>query len=71
MFIKCHLLPLEEFDIQIAKLIQINADIVIDFTIELLRICLLSPNPITNLEDHVLSISALKQTLKLDESSTR
>ncbi|CAO3623651.1 unnamed protein product [Cunninghamella blakesleeana] len=71
MFIRCHLLPLEEFDVQIAKLIQINADIVIDFTIELLRICLLSLNPITNLEDHILSISALKQHLKSDESSTR
>ncbi|CAO3609473.1 unnamed protein product [Cunninghamella echinulata] len=71
MFIRSHLLPLEEFDVQLAKLIQINADIVVEFTIELLRICLLSPNPITNLEDHILSLSALKQQLKSDETSTR
>ncbi|KAI9301636.1 CCR4-Not complex component, Not1-domain-containing protein [Cunninghamella echinulata] len=71
MFIRSRLLPLEEFDIQLAKLIQINADIVVEFTIELLRICLLSPNPITNIEDHILSLSALKQQIKSDETSTR
>ncbi|KAI8089351.1 CCR4-Not complex component, Not1-domain-containing protein [Halteromyces radiatus] len=71
MLIRYQLLPLEEFDIQLAKLVQTKADLASDFAADLIRICLLTPNPMTNLEDHILTVSALRQQYLLSESSSR
>ncbi|KAI9261911.1 CCR4-Not complex component, Not1-domain-containing protein [Helicostylum pulchrum] len=61
--VKFGLIPLEEFDIQLAK--QLNKEHIdlqlIEFTTELLQNCLLTMHPITLLEDHVLVINALKR----------
>lgn len=68
--IKFGLIPLEEYDIQLAKqLNKENPDAqFIEFTTELLQNCLLTMHPITTLEDHVLAIHALQklQTPKYD-----
>ncbi|CAO3592130.1 unnamed protein product [Absidia cylindrospora] len=71
MLIRCQLLPLEEFDIQLAKLIQTKADLASEFAADLVRICLLTPNPMTNLEDHILTVSTLRQQVTSGESSPR
>lgn len=69
--IKFGLIPLEEYDIQLAKqLNKENPDAqFIEFTTELLQNCLLTMHPITTLEDHVLAIHALQklQTPKAEE----
>lgn len=68
MLIRYELLPLEEYDIQLAKLINAKADSVIEFAANLMRICLLSQNPITFLEDHILTVSSLYKLVKDDEA---
>ncbi|KAL7319889.1 CCR4-NOT core subunit cdc39 [Mucor circinelloides] len=68
MLIRYELLPLEEYDVQLAKLINIKADSVIEFAANLMRICLLSQNPITFLEDHILTISSLYKLVQNDEA---
>lgn len=68
MLIRYELLPLEEYDVQLAKLINAKADSVIEFAANLMRICLLSQNPITFLEDHILTISSLHKLVKNDEA---
>ncbi|OAD02750.1 Not1 transcription factor, partial [Mucor lusitanicus CBS 277.49] len=68
MLIRYELLPLEEYDVQLAKLINIKADSVIEFAANLMRICLLSQSPITFLEDHILTISSLHKLVQNDEA---
>ncbi|KAI8069271.1 CCR4-Not complex component, Not1-domain-containing protein [Gongronella butleri] len=69
MLIRHQLMPLEEFDNQLAKHIKLQPDaIVIDFAVELIRICLLSSTPFTNMEDHIMTITALMQ--RSDEKVT-
>lgn len=68
MLIKYELLPLEEYDVQLAKLINAKADSVIEFAGNLMTICLISQDPITFLEDHILTISALHKLVKNDEA---
>ncbi|KAI7871980.1 CCR4-Not complex component, Not1-domain-containing protein [Mucor mucedo] len=62
--VKFGLIPLEEYDIQLAK--QLNKEHpdshLIDFTTGLLQNCLLTMHPITSIEDHVLVINALKRS---------
>ncbi|KAI8975394.1 CCR4-Not complex component, Not1-domain-containing protein [Mycotypha africana] len=71
MLIRYELLPLEEYDIQLAKLINEKADSVIEFAAELMRLCLLSlPRPISYLEDHILTLSALHKLVKNKEAPT-
>lgn len=69
MLIRYELLPLEEYDVQLAKLINAKADSVIDFATNLMRICLLSEQPVTFLEDHILTVSSLYKLVKNDEAS--
>ncbi|KAI8333328.1 CCR4-Not complex component, Not1-domain-containing protein [Chlamydoabsidia padenii] len=71
MLIRCQILPLEEFDIQLAKLIQAKADLASEFAADLIRICLLTPNPMTNLENHILTVTSLRQQFISGESSPR
>ncbi|CEP18731.1 hypothetical protein [Parasitella parasitica] len=70
MLIRYELLPLEEYDVQLAKLINARADSVIEFAASLMRICLLSPQsrPITFLEDHILTVSALYKLVQNEEA---
>jgi CCR4-NOT transcription complex subunit 1 len=71
MFIRYDLLPMEEYDTQLAKLIHAKADGVIEFAANLMRICLLSQTPISFLEDHILTISALYKLEKNEEAPTK
>lgn len=71
MLIRYELLPLEEYDVQLAKLINAKADSVIEFASALMRLCLLSPNPSTFLEDHILTVSSLHKLIKNDEAPAR
>ncbi|KAI8642573.1 CCR4-Not complex component, Not1-domain-containing protein [Parasitella parasitica] len=58
--IKHGLIPLEEYDVKLSKqLNQLPTDHQIEFMIEILQNCLLTMNPITSIEDHVLVINAL------------
>lgn len=61
--VKFGLVPLDEYDVQLARqLNKENPDAqFVEFTTELLQNCLLTMHPITTLEDHVLTISALKK----------
>ncbi|ORE23450.1 Not1-domain-containing protein [Rhizopus microsporus] len=68
MLIRYELLPLEEYDVQLAKLINAKADSVIEFAAGLMRLCLLSPNPTSCLEDHILTVSSLMNLVKNDEA---
>ncbi|ORX59649.1 Not1-domain-containing protein [Hesseltinella vesiculosa] len=68
MLIRYQLLPLEEFDNQLAKHVQLKPDTtVINFASELIRICLLSSTPFTSMEDHTMTILALRNS---QDSST-
>lgn len=71
MLIRYELLPLEEYDVQLAKLINAKADSVIEFAASLMRMCLLSQNPTTFLEDHILTVSSLYKLVKNDEAPPR
>ena len=54
------MIPLEEFDVKLSK--QLNhhpTDHQIEFVTEILQNCLLTMNPITSIEEHVLVINAL------------
>lgn len=63
MLMRHELVPLEEYDIHLAKLIRNpeTAESVSQFAANLLSNCLLSPNPVTFLEDHTLTIAALRE----------
>ncbi|KAF7727748.1 hypothetical protein EC973_007207 [Apophysomyces ossiformis] len=67
MLIRHEMLPLKEYDVQLAKLIYARADGVIDFAVDLIRICLLS-GPITTLEDHILTVAMLHDMVKEKEA---
>ncbi|KAI9030682.1 CCR4-Not complex component, Not1-domain-containing protein [Phycomyces nitens] len=69
MLLRHEMLPLEIYDGQTAKLIQNKADGVIDFAADLVRLCLLSPNPVTFLEDHALTLAALNVLVKEEEAT--
>ncbi|KAI7901129.1 CCR4-Not complex component, Not1-domain-containing protein [Cokeromyces recurvatus] len=68
MLIRYELLPLEEYDVQLAKLINAKADSVIEYATSLISTCLLSQTPITFLEDHILTVSSLYKLVKNDEA---
>ncbi|KAI7858510.1 CCR4-Not complex component, Not1-domain-containing protein [Circinella umbellata] len=55
------LVPMEEYDTQLSRLIRAKADGIMDYAASLIRLCLLSNNPGSILEDHVLSVAALNQ----------
>ncbi|CEP19249.1 hypothetical protein [Parasitella parasitica] len=58
--IKYGLIPLEDYDVKLSK--QLNhqpTDNQIEFITEMLQNCLLTMNPITSIEEHVLVINAL------------
>lgn len=58
--VKYGLIPLEEFDVKLSK--QLNHDPTdqqIEFVTEILQNCLLTMNPITSIEEHVLAVNAL------------
>lgn len=56
------MIPLEEYDIQLAKAIRKSGEEkVIQYAVDLLGMCLLSPSPITFLEDHALTLAALHE----------
>lgn len=61
MLIRHELIPLEEYDVQLAKAIRARHDVVIQYAVDLLGICLLSPSPMTFLEDHTLTLAALQE----------
>ncbi|KAI9496644.1 CCR4-Not complex component, Not1-domain-containing protein [Zychaea mexicana] len=55
------LIPMEEYDIQLSRLIRAKADGVMDYAATLIRLCLLANNQDSVLEDHVLTVAALNQ----------
>ncbi|KAL0088093.1 Not1 transcription factor [Phycomyces blakesleeanus] len=60
----CHeLLPLEEYDVQLAKKIDIKNNTIIEFSVHLIRLCLFN-NPTTLLEDHILTVASLNELAK-------
>ncbi|CDS07581.1 hypothetical protein LRAMOSA01530 [Lichtheimia ramosa] len=62
MMIRHEMIPLEEYDIQLAKAIRKSGEEkVIQYAVDLLGMCLLSPSPITFLEDHALTLAALHE----------
>ncbi|KAG0169127.1 hypothetical protein DFQ29_009877 [Apophysomyces sp. BC1021] len=63
MLIRHEMLPLKEYDVQLAKLIHARADGIIDFAVDLIRICLLL-STMTTLEDHVLTVAMLHDMVK-------
>ncbi|KAI9030832.1 CCR4-Not complex component, Not1-domain-containing protein [Phycomyces nitens] len=63
MLMRHELLPLEEYDVQLAKKINIKADMIIEYSVQLIRLCLLN-NPITFLEDHILTVASLDKLAK-------
>ncbi|KAI7871343.1 CCR4-Not complex component, Not1-domain-containing protein [Spinellus fusiger] len=68
MLIRYELLPLEEYDVQLAKLITVKADSIIEFSTHLIRLCLLTNTPVTCLEDHILTVAALDKLVKEEEA---
>jgi CCR4-NOT transcription complex subunit 1 len=70
--IQYEIIPAEEYDTQLAKLIYNKVDDAAVFAIDLVQLCLLADRPITLLEDHALTITALRQqTLPDSKLSTR
>ncbi|KAI8368213.1 CCR4-Not complex component, Not1-domain-containing protein [Radiomyces spectabilis] len=72
MMIRFELIPLEEYDVQLAK--QLNTSkraLVMDFAADLLRICLLSHTPMTFLEDHILTMINLRKLAENNEASPK
>lgn len=56
------MIPLEEYDIQLAKAIRKSGqEKVVQYAVDLLGMCLLSPSPITFMEDHALTLAALHE----------
>ncbi|KAI8149734.1 CCR4-Not complex component, Not1-domain-containing protein [Fennellomyces sp. T-0311] len=55
------LVPMEEYDTQLSRLIRAKADGIMDYAAALIRLCLLSNSPDSILEDHVLTVAALNQ----------
>jgi CCR4-NOT transcription complex subunit 1 len=70
--IQYEVIPAEEYDTQLAKLIYNKVDGAAGFAIDLVQLCLLVDRPITLLEDHALTVTALRQqTLPDAKLSTR
>jgi CCR4-NOT transcription complex subunit 1 len=65
--IEHEVIPPEEYDTHLAKMIYNKVEGATGFAIDLMQLCLLTDSPITWLEDHVLTIKALQCTM--DESS--
>lgn len=62
MMIRHEMIPLEEYDIQLAKAIRKSGEEkVVQYAVDLLGMCLLSPSPITFMEDHALTLAALHE----------
>ncbi|KAG0175598.1 hypothetical protein DFQ28_005990 [Apophysomyces sp. BC1034] len=61
MLIRYGMIPLEEYDIQLAQLINTRADNAIEFAAYLVNICVLSATPVSFLEDHILTVAALSK----------
>ncbi|KAK4521394.1 chaperone ATPase hsp78 [Mucor velutinosus] len=58
--VKYGLIPLEEFDVKLSKQLNHNpTEQHIEFVTEILQNCLLTMNPITSVEEHVLVVNAL------------
>ena len=62
------LVPMEEYDTQLSRLIRAKADGIMDYAAALVRLCLLSNNPDSILEDHVLTVAALSQLVQDGEA---
>ncbi|KAI9263360.1 CCR4-Not complex component, Not1-domain-containing protein [Phascolomyces articulosus] len=60
MLMRHEMIPLEDYDVLLAKAIK-NPPHKVEYAVELLSICLLSSNPITFLDDHALTIAALRE----------
>ncbi|CAO3600262.1 unnamed protein product [Absidia cylindrospora] len=67
--IQHEVIPAEEYDTHLAKMIYNKVDGATGFAIDLMQLCLLTDCPITRLEDHVLTIKALQHSL--DENSSQ
>ncbi|CAO3682706.1 unnamed protein product [Rhizopus stolonifer] len=62
--VKSGLIPIEEYDVQLSKQLENTTQIqLVEFSVELLNYCLFSSQPITSIEDHLLTIKTL---MKLD-----
>ena len=61
MCMSYELVPMEEYDTQLSRLIRGKADGIMDYAASLIRLCLLSNDSGSILEDHVLSVAALNQ----------
>lgn len=68
MLISYELIPLEEHDVQLSKLIRAKADGILDYAVSLMRLCLLSKSDVSVLEDHVLTVAALQDLVKSAEA---
>ncbi|KAI9271555.1 CCR4-Not complex component, Not1-domain-containing protein [Phascolomyces articulosus] len=62
------LVPMEEYDTQLSRLIRAKADGIMDYAALLIKLCLLSNNSSSILEDHVLSVAALNQLVEDGEA---
>ncbi|KAF7724662.1 hypothetical protein EC973_000834 [Apophysomyces ossiformis] len=61
MLIRYGLIPLEEYDVQLAQMINTKAENAIEFAAYLVNVCVLSTTPVSFLEDHILTIAALRK----------
>lgn len=64
--VKSGLIPIEEYDVQLSKQLENTTQIqLVEFSVELLNYCLFSSQPVTSIEDHLLTIKTL---MKLDHN---
>ncbi|KAI7857086.1 CCR4-Not complex component, Not1-domain-containing protein [Circinella umbellata] len=68
MLMRHEMIPLEDYDVLLAKAIK-NPPHKVDYAVDLLSLCLLPSNPITLLEDHALTIAALREIYDKGDTS--
>ncbi|EIE78480.1 hypothetical protein RO3G_03184 [Rhizopus delemar RA 99-880] len=61
--LKSGLIPIDEYDVQLSKRLEKTVEMqLVEFSVELLRHCLFVAQPITSIEDHLLTIKALMKS---------
>ena len=68
MLMRHEMIPLEDYDVLLAKAIR-NPPHKVDYAVDLLSLCLLPSNPITLLEDHALTFAALREIYDKNDAS--
>ena len=70
MLMRHEMIPLEDYDVLLAKDIK-NPPHKAQYAVDLLSICLLPSTPITFLEDHALTIAALRELVQEGDVPSR